>query len=253
VNGVAFSPDGKLLASADGDGTVRLWNPIAGQPVGAPIPAGPGNPPGGVNELLTSGVDGVAFSPDGKLLASADGDNRVRLSNPTTRQPVGTPLPAGAGPAFGTRGVAFSPDGRLLASANGDGTIGLWNPATRLSVGAPLHAGTHLGDAVQGVAFSPDGELLASADADGNIQLWDPATGQRVGAPLPASPGGVSGVAFSPDGKLLASGGSDGTVRIWQVSLFADTYAALCTDVGPPTKANWAQYAPGEPQISVCK
>jgi hypothetical protein len=60
------------------------------------------------------------------------------------------------------------------------------------------------------------------------------------------------GVAFSPGGTLVASADGDGTVQTWQVSLFADPYAALCADVGAPTKADWAQYAPGEPQPSVC-
>jgi len=105
------------------------------------------------------------------------------------------------------------------------------------------------------VAFSPNGALLASADRDGTVKLWNTATRQPVGAPLPADTstgGGVNGVAFSPNGTLLASAYSDGTVQTWQVSLFADPYAALCADVGAPTKAEWTQYAPGEPQPSVC-
>ena len=109
---------------------------------------------------------------------------------------------------------------------------------------------------MNGVAFSPDGQLLAAAYSDGTVRLWNPATGQAVGTPLPADAGtggSVSGVAFSPDGKLLATADTDGTVRMWPMPLFVNPYAALCADVGPPTKADWTHYAPGEAQPSACR
>src|SRR5439155_19510561 len=99
-----------------------------------------------------STVFAVAFSPGGKLLASAGGDGTVRLWNPGTRRPVGVPLRASA--RGGVRGVAFSPGGKLLASGGADGTVRLWNPATGRPVGAPLQASPRTG--VFGVAVSAD-------------------------------------------------------------------------------------------------
>ena len=248
VNGVAFSPHGTMLAGADADGTVRLWNTATGQQVGPPVTA----------DVVGTGVGvhGVAFSASGTLLATADADGLVQLWNPATGRPSGAAVQADTSTKGGVLAMAFSPDGMLLASADADGTVRLWNTATRQEVGAPIRADTGTGAGVNGVAFSPDGTLLASADGNGNVQLWNTATGQEVGTPIMAGTtstgGGVNGVAFSPDGTLLASADADGAVQTWQVSLFADPYAALCADVGPPTTAEWTQWAPGEPQPSVC-
>jgi WD40 repeat protein len=212
---LAFSPDGRLLATADSSGWVRLWNPATGQAVGSPMAAATGK---------NDGVQGLAFSPDGKVLATADAGSHngtVQMWNPALGRPAGSPVIVST--FGGVNGFAFSPDGKLLATAGydsngGSSTVRLWNPATGQPAGSPPPAGTF--GSVNGLAFSPDGKRLAIADNSSNgsstVRLWNPATGQAAGSPLPIGAFGVvTGLAFSPDGKLLAAADIKGTVRLW--------------------------------------
>jgi transcriptional regulator with XRE-family HTH domain/Tol biopolymer transport system component len=248
VLSVAFSPDGKTLASGDAGGAVQLWAVVARQPIGAPL-IGQGAPVNSVafspdGKTLASGdavgavrlwavatglpigirlstgqasVIWVAFSSDGKTLAAGDTDGTIRLWNVATRQPIGAPFTVDAGQVTS---MALGPDGKTLATGSADGKVRLWDMATRhqLQLGQPS---VGQGGPIDSVAFSPDGKTLASGSYDDTAQLWDVATRQPTGLPLiDGQVGSIDSVAFSPDGKTLAAGDADDTVRLWNVATF---------------------------------
>ena len=146
----------------------------------------------------------VAFSPDGRLIASSSVNSTVELWDTTTGLQAWL-----KGHSSAVYDVAFSPDGKLVASASSDRTVALWDTATA-TMQATLK--DHSGE-VLGVTFSPDGKLVESASDDGTVVLWDTATA-TVQATLKGHSGRVWSVAFSPDGKLVALASYDSTVKL---------------------------------------
>jgi len=192
VSGVAFPPNSRLVASPEGNNTVRLRDAITKRTC-----------------MSLSGhsswFKAAAFSPDGKLIVSGGSDNTVRLWNTATGMACATLM----GHSKAVQAVAFSSDSNLVASGGNDNTVKLWNPTTGGNCATLVgHTKT-----IQAVAFSPDGKLMASGGIDAKIIIWELAT--KAAYMTLKTSHWVSTLAFSLNGKLIASGDAKGKITFW--------------------------------------
>jgi WD40 repeat protein len=206
VYSVKFSPDGKILASSDENGTIHLWDPTNGKKIAAiVVPRAKGNPK---EKIL---VRSLAFSPDGKTLAAGTTGSTsfgvIRLWDVATRKNTAEFKGEGAGRADfvnGVYSVAFSPDGKTLASGHEDDVVLLWD----LSNGKFITTyQADPGDKVYSVCFSPDGKNLATGGSLGVIKIWDLSKRESTADFKAGGPGNsANSVVYSPNGKVLAAG-----------------------------------------------
>lgn len=218
IYSVAYSPDGKHVASAGVDPIVKIWSVEDGSLAQT-------------LEGNRSFVNALAYSPDGKTLATAAEDGVIKLWDTET----GACKRTWSGHREAASSLAFFPDGTRLASAGGDGMLRLW----RLKAKTPYKTINTRSGYVYSVAVSSDGTRLASGAAGRTIKLWDAETGARL-MTFEGHADGVNSVAFSRTANYLTSGSDDGLVKVWRLS------DGICikTFTGQPRPVNAIAYSP---------
>jgi len=200
---IAWSPDGRFLASGSYDRTIRIWDVARGECKA-------------VLEGHEDDVNCVAWSPDGRFLASGSDDRTIRIWDVAH----GECKAVLEGHEDNVNSVAWSPDGHKLASGSSDKTICIWDSLN----GNELHTFKDHTDYVRDVAWSLNGKRLASSDDNGNILIWDEES-EFVLKRLEGHANWVNSLAWTLDGRRLASGSNDNTVRIWNVETGKKLYA----------------------------
>jgi WD40 repeat protein len=208
--GVSFRFDGKVMATSNANGEIRLWN------ITDP------NNPVQIGNTINIGVTitDVLFSPDGNYLFSSDTNGSIRIwnvSNQDAPHQVNSPY---SGDIKATYSLALSPSGTLIAAAGDTGTVDIWDVSDPNKQGLPRTSLKSFTSDVMGLAFSPDGKILAVSSLDKAIDLWsisDPATPIKL---MSISTGDKDpyAVAFSPEGTTLAVGLGDGTIAFYNVT-----------------------------------